>query len=50
MSYWWTILVTVHDEAHNVVGTLEGWQLNDTTLNKIQQDVDEFLKPEENES
>ena len=49
MKYWWTVLVTVHDEANNVVGTMEGWQLNDTTLDKIQQDVDEFLTPEEDE-
>ena len=49
MSIWWTVLVTIHDKANDVVGTLEGWQLSETTLDKIQQDVDEFLKPEEND-
>ena len=49
MSIWWTVLVTIHDKANDVVGTLEGWQLSETTLDKIQQDVDEFLKPEEYE-
>jgi hypothetical protein len=49
MGIWWTVLVTVHDEANNVIDTLEGWQLNDTTLDKIQQDVDEVLKAKESD-
>jgi len=49
MAIYWTVKVTVHNTDDSVIGTLEGWQLSDTTLDKIQEDVNAFLEPEENE-
>jgi hypothetical protein len=42
-KYWWEVKVTIHDSANNVVAELEGWQLSDTTLDKIQLDVDALI-------
>jgi len=46
MGIYWTVLVTVHDTDDSVIGTMEGWQLSDTTLDKIQWDVDAFINEE----
>ena len=49
-GYWWKVNVVIHDSADNVVAQLEGWELSDTTLDKIQLDVDDVLKEIKNET
>jgi hypothetical protein len=48
-KHWWEVKVVIHDSADKVVAELEGWQLSDTTLDKIQSDVDAVLEDIENE-
>ena len=49
MGIYWTVLVTVHRTDDSVIDTMEGWQLSDTTLDKIQQDVDALLNGEDDD-
>jgi hypothetical protein len=55
MRYSWSVVVTIVEmdddsaDRKDVVGTLEGWELSDTTFYGIQNDVDEFVKEYTNE-
>jgi hypothetical protein len=42
-EYWWTVKVTIRDTSNNEIATLEGWDLNDTTLDRLQIEVDEAM-------
>ncbi len=49
-KHWWEVKVIIHDSADKVVAQLEGWQLSDTTLDKIQLDVDAVLEESDDET
>lgn len=48
MRYTWGVVVTINeiDDENNtesVIGTMEGWQLFDTTTDAIQVDFESFI-------
>jgi hypothetical protein len=50
-GYEWEAIVTIRDkETKEVVGTLEGWQLADTTFYGIEEDVVSFVRDYEEKS
>lgn len=56
MRYSWSVAVTIVEmdddsaERKDVIATLEGCDLSDTTFYGIQADVDEFIKDYKGES
>lgn len=44
-GYEWEAVVTIRDkQTKEVIGTLEGWQLTDTTFYGIEEDVVDFVR------